>query len=917
MNLLKRINGVVAALLFFPASALADVPNAFKEYVTYGNFNQVSNSFQRLALIMSDDGIVHYMLIAFLLAVFFWAAIALFRFFSGAPVNGTVAQGLIILLVGTFVYFAFVRPTSDMAVYDEVSNRHVVVGDVPDAVVLVAGVQNMFVNSIIDIIWTSSDPLSYRQNAGGDIFNILQNVFDVRPFIPSTEDSSGEYLNKSIAKLWGDCSGYAMNSSGGGFDVTNLHEGMTVIEMLQTLQSNTQYTTYYDDTHTAGVSKTCSEAIDEINNDLNALAEVHTGQKFWRERCGDSGYYDQTSTIGDSAYAVCKQKVVDFMLLESSGVTGIGIVREMIVASSLWQYIKNYDIQGLADFKINSALRGEAATAAAWLPIIKGTVFSVFIGVLPFLFILLPTMLFNKVFQFILGIFAFMISWELADAILHSYAMDQAMAIVEDVMSDKLSLYDIFMMQGESVKALLLFGKLRWASMMLAAVLASIVGLAGGYAMAHFAGGLNFAGYGDQGAREILDPEARAHDLNTLPNTVPTEAVTNEYGYRGMQQMGYMGQRAGMQASSMIMAGAGGSYGGSQIQAEMSHDNYVKGKADLDARVDVAEQTGFSPYEQSRLASKEATLTSTGRGASIDGSNPGDVMSNAAVGKYAEQFNALHQRAMDDIMTHGGVTPETMRAHNDLLTDTRTGHGNSEAYVAFHAGSVPVNATMTDEQKANYVDWHNRVHPEDRLAVDDVSSTGQFTFGLDRSGNLEPRFISTQEGHTSSVYANTVENVGSDYNASIADDLASGSFVHSNIDVLGHKDVVISKYANALSTYYNEIQYESTGYGANLGAGRGGIGVGGNMSKSNTISENEIATDMHDRLSSAQTNYEARQIMQNAYNEYVDYAAEGNFNVPSVKDVEDFGDNAVDAGRNVLEDVKDASKDIPSQMHWR
>lgn len=897
MNTFLRIKLAIFTLLFLPSSAAAVVPDAFREYITYGNFNQVSNSFQRLALVMSDDGMGFYFLIAFLLSVFVWAAIALFRFITGTPISGAIAQGLVFILIGSFIVFAFVIPKGNMAVYDEVSNRHVVVGDVPDGVVLISGAQNMFVNSVIDIIWTSTDPLSYRQNAGGDIFNILQNVFDVKPFLPSTDDSSGEYLNKSVAKYWEDCSEFAMYSSGGSFDINNLQSGMTVMEMLQTLSSNTIFTTYYDQANPAGVGQSCAVALQNIEGELNGLTDEFTGEKFWRERCGDSGYYDQTGTLGESAYEICEQKVVDFLLLEASSVSGIGIVREMVVASALYNYIKNYDIAGLSDFKINTALRGEGATASSWLPIIKGSVFSIFIGIIPFLLILFPTSLFPKVASFILGIFVFMVSWEVCDAIIHSYAMDQAMAIVDDVLDDKLSLYDIWMMQGEAIKSLLLFGKMRWASMMLSAVIATGIGVSSGYAMAHFAGMMNFSGQGDQGAKEILDPDARSRDLNVLPNAVPTEAVTNEYGFAGMQGAGYMGQRGGMEASQMIMGSAGGPHGGSQQSAGISHDNHVASTAHVNARGDIAEQTGITPYEQSRVSSKDGSLRSVGQGLVTDDMNQGDVLSMHAISASNQAASVITQNYAHDIMNHGGPSAETVRAKDDFIDAGYGGMTSREAMVAFNTSATAQQVTMTDDQKANYVDWHNGV-TGDNLTTSDVSSTGSFVYGLNSNGDLEPRFMSTQEGHTNSVYANTTENVGSDYNASVADDLGNNNFVNSNVDVLGHKDVVIGQASNAIGTFVSQGQYANVSLSgnANVNAGLGGPGIGAGVgahagvSQTGAINENQIASELREKLDGVTSNTEARQVIQSTYNDYVQYSSD-NFNVPTTRDVGNTVDN--------------------------
>ena len=106
------------------------------------------------------------------------------------------------MLIGAAVYIYLLIPRSDLLIYDEPSNRNMVVSDVPDGLILIAGIQNQFVRGAVDMIWTSSDPESYRQNAGGDVFNILKNVFEMRDFVPSLVDSDGKNFSQSLQKLF-------------------------------------------------------------------------------------------------------------------------------------------------------------------------------------------------------------------------------------------------------------------------------------------------------------------------------------------------------------------------------------------------------------------------------------------------------------------------------------------------------------------------------------------------------------------------------------------------------------------------------------------------------------------------------------------------------------------------------------------
>ena len=177
---------IFSIIVCFPAISLAAVPDVFREYVTYGNYNITVNAFQRLALLMSNPAFNTFTLCCIFFAALIWGGqgfVTMIR--SGNPAHWF--SGIIILLIGAAVYIYFLVPRSDLLIYDEPSNRNMVVSEVPDGLILIAGIQNQFVRGAVDMIWTSGDPESYRQNAGGDVFNILQNVFEMSDFVPSME----------------------------------------------------------------------------------------------------------------------------------------------------------------------------------------------------------------------------------------------------------------------------------------------------------------------------------------------------------------------------------------------------------------------------------------------------------------------------------------------------------------------------------------------------------------------------------------------------------------------------------------------------------------------------------------------------------------------------------------------------------
>ncbi|KJS02732.1 MAG: hypothetical protein VR65_04670 [Desulfobulbaceae bacterium BRH_c16a] len=900
-------------LILLPSIVLGETPDVFKEYVTYGNFYQTANSFERIALIVSDASFQNFLIVAFLGALLVWAGMVIGRFLFGGGVGNSVIQGLVIILTGTLIFLAFIKPVGDMAVYDESSGRHKIISNIPDGIVILAGIQNTIVRSIVDMIWTSSDTLSFKQNAGGDIFNIFGSVFSNSLFIPSTDDSSGGNLNQSIKSYWRDCSKNAIGLSGGA-SVDDFSNG-TILETFEKLKSGNVFTTYYGSG--SGATVTCTAAHDSIIAELNGFSADKTGKKFWEEKCGDAGYYEMLDVTGPGASEVCRQKVIDFLIMKNTSVTDLGLIREVVISNALFSYLKNYDSQSLSDFKMMAGMSGEASTSTTWLPIIKGTVFAVYIGLIPFLLILIPTLLFPRVLQFIFGIFVFMVAWEICDSILHSYAMDQSMAIIEDVFKEKLSLANVWLMQGESFKALMLFGKMRWASMTLASVLSMVIAHYGGVAMAHFAGHMNFGPAGSQGSRETLDPTGRAREINSLPQVIPTEAVSNEYGFAGMQNSAYYGQRSAMESNLGTIREGGGVMNASTRQGQINADGFTQSDARLTAREQIENETGISRAEQSRFIHTADATKAVGEGAAKNSIGIGPQFSLAAQGGYP--VSAVKARMVDDISRYGKITPDTEKMKDDMLR-TASGRGQvSEALTAWNTSGNPTYATLNDEQKENIVSWYNKETGQN-LTPADVSSTSAITVGMRPDGSISPMFVSGQEGHTSTRHATSTEKVGRNYEVeNLRTELGNGTFAENpEHKVLKNIDNYAAAFSGAVSTYVSEGQNSQVNMNSSLAGGVGpgqgspvtaNLGVSGSISRQNILSENQIAVEIREKLSHARTDLEARQIMQSEYNGYINYT-NNSIDVPSTKNIGESMDSAKESAVKFVNDKKDSLNNL-------
>jgi hypothetical protein len=719
-----------------PSSALAMVPDVFREFVTYGGFNATVNAFERLALLMSDASFHTFTISCILLSGLIWGAQGFFTMIrSGNPAHWL--QGIVIILIGAAVYLFFIVPRSDLIVYDEPSNRHMVIAEVPDGLILLAGLHNQFVQGAVDMLWISGDPESYRQNAQGDIFNILQNVFKNIGFVPSLDDSSGKNLSNSLQRYFKDCVLFELSRPGSTLDPNDFFANTDVLDILARSVNPAKPTIYYDTANPSGRQCSCTESYNQIVYMLGAMSEnAGTNYKFWEERCEKSGYFDYMGVDGMPAQEVCRNKVVDFLSVYLTPQTSLNLMRQFLVSNQIYTYIKQNHADLLTDFKIMTSLRGEAEASIKWLPMMKAAVFTVYIGLTPFLFMLLPTLVFNRVLQFILGIFVFMTAWEICDALLHSYAMDFSIASMREILNNGLSLKTLWMMEGESQNAMVIFGKMRWASMILASTLSVVLARFGGLAMAHVAGMLNVGGYGAAASQEVREPTQRADKLQRLPNTMPTEAITNEYGYNAMAARSYYNQATGMIGDTITMARLGGPGAAAERIGQTNAHDTMRGEQRMLADRDTAAQNGNTAQDSLYERSRSSATRDAGRAAadSSDWSRTGHASHQAALD---ERASYLHNRAIDDIKRTGEVS-DYVRGGMETLSQANGGEMSLTKNTA-------VNTNLsTDQERENLKRWLN----DKGYEVDKIGSNVQMDLGMNADGELIPTGVRSFEGHS-------------------------------------------------------------------------------------------------------------------------------------------------------------------------
>jgi hypothetical protein len=552
---------VILLALLQPGVALAQVPDTFREYITYGGFHSIHNVLSRIALSFSDNA-YEGLFVAFLaVALTCWLAWGAYGFFRNGSWVGLIYMAFTIL-GGCIVYIALIRPTTSMVVYDELLNIHQEVAEVPEGVVLLAGMQNALTRTITDIIWTSAAPAvyDYRQNANGDVYNILRQVYNGEIDISATT-GNGRYTNASLRRYCEDCVTFEILRPESDLNVNLFATSADLTALLEAAQNPAVFTVYFSDEFRTGTTVSCAEAYELIIADLNGITDIsQENMNFWRTKCTEAGYHNSEGMVGQDQVGRCIERTIEFLSYITEGsVAPSEVTRNILIARELWNAAMNADIGTLGDFKIGTALTGEAISTDRWLPLIKEVMTAIYLGLVPFLVILLPTPLFGRVGGLILGFFCFLTAWEVCDALVHSYAMDHTVNFFDEIRRNGLSFKSIAMIENQSHRSMLMFGKTRAATMILAGVISGVIAKFGGAALAHFANTMNFAHLGSAAANQVLDPSQQVNALESYVKTpVPMETHLNQ-GYHEMVRLSGLAYAGNVAGSGQLLADSGGS----------------------------------------------------------------------------------------------------------------------------------------------------------------------------------------------------------------------------------------------------------------------------------------------------------------------------------------------------------------------
>ncbi len=509
------------ALAFLPTPA-----HAAWEYYTYGGFDAVLPAWQRVALIFSDSGYKALFFTIISMGIFF-AGLSFYMKALGGLKAGPLSWALPVG-IGIVLYLGLVVPTDSLMIYDPVLNEGPVeVSGIPLGIAAAAGVLNEIQNGLIDIIETSSDPVGYRQNAGGMGFNILQNIGQQPLLIP-------DWLQASLQQYTKDCLVFELQRPGTTLTVDELANNTDDTPLFAEAANPAIDTVFYSVGDSQGTTMTCQDAWTAIEN---AIGPDATFDGDINNICAQSGY-DPTIP---AELQQCKSLATDTsQWIWGSSYTAYNLRRQTTFAQAISQTLMNASpdqaIQVLASKQTGTAMESSGIAGNTWIPVLMAAMTAVAIGILPFLIMFLPTPLFGKVISLVAGMFIWLTTWAVIDAVVHSFAMDYAAHVVQQLRQYNIGQVAINSFATSGLKTLAAFGNLRWGALMFATVITGMLVRFGGSALAHLAGGLTAAAQSGGAAAGQMEVDPKTHG-GELSGQVSGAATTMAYGNQDLRDI--------------------------------------------------------------------------------------------------------------------------------------------------------------------------------------------------------------------------------------------------------------------------------------------------------------------------------------------------------------------------------------------
>jgi conjugal transfer mating pair stabilization protein TraG len=492
--------GLALVLLAEPAMALE------ASFHTYDGFSETVDAFRLVSMIFGDARYETLVMIFAVIGIALGAVLASIR----GQGMGLVGFGFQIL-VGIGLFVGLVATTGTVHVYDRVRNAYQPVGDVPNLLVLVAGVTNLTERALAEIIDdNTTDPNAKLEfGAGGHSFDLFLNA--VSPRGPMTD----AFLDTTIKDYVRQCYPVARVSPAYGIDDDQLFRTTTDLPAaFAAMAGPATFSTVYTAADKGGTTLTCEEAWQHI---ATRLSEPALFDGYSRQVCMRTGY-DVTQA---AQLARCRANLGEMgQMMLGTPLTLQQFLTDVMLGNTVGDVLFEDSPASAARVMANRAVISSGlttmSTANEWMPTIRAAVFGIMLFTIPIalLFILTPINL--RVASFAIGLFVFVSLWGVIDAGIYQLTLGRASDMLAEVRANNVAANAWMLAPSAATKALAIFGSFRTAAAGLAGAFVFTIFRFSGNVFSSFTGSaLSVQGQGVAAATPLATREGYASALET------------------------------------------------------------------------------------------------------------------------------------------------------------------------------------------------------------------------------------------------------------------------------------------------------------------------------------------------------------------------------------------------------------------
>ncbi|MBV1686376.1 conjugal transfer protein TraG N-terminal domain-containing protein [Novosphingobium sp. G106] len=447
----RRIFAILAlalALIAQPALALET------SFHTYDGFAETVDAFRLVSMIFGDPRYETLVLIFAVIGIALGAIIASVR----GQGMGLVAFGFQIL-VGIGLFVGLVATTGTVHIYDRVRNAYQPVGDVPNLLILVAGVTNLTERALAEIIDDNTlDPNAKLEfGAGGHSFDLFLNA--VSPRGPMTDT----FLDATIKDYVRQCYPVARVSAAYGIDDDKLFRTATDLPAaFAAMAGPATFSTVYTDADKGGTTVSCEEAWSHI---ATRLSEPALFDSYSRQVCMRTGY-DVTNA---AQIARCRSNLGEMgQMMLGTPLTLQQFLTDVMLGNTVGDVLFEDSPASAARVMANRAVISSGlstmSTANEWMPTIRAAVFGIMLFTIPIALLFILTPINMRVASFAIGLFVFVSLWGVIDAGIYQLTLGRATDMLAEIRANNVAANAWMLAPSAATKALAIFGSFRTAA---------------------------------------------------------------------------------------------------------------------------------------------------------------------------------------------------------------------------------------------------------------------------------------------------------------------------------------------------------------------------------------------------------------------------------------------------------------------